>query len=135
MADSAEQDLRGFWTLASWHILSRDGSVRDYAEEPIAGFLHYGEQDLMAVSIFTRQRPQLLSSYGGRYRCEGKSVIHEAIEGYSPFGLKDKKVRHLHFSDDKQALRMETDWLEKASESFRYQLIWNKQAGAAAPLA
>jgi hypothetical protein len=117
-------ELIGFWTLSSWTRLTRDGEEKPEFEAPIAGFLLYGEDGHMAVSIFASETPQLLTSYGGRYELLGDEVIHYPLAGNSPQGIHDAKRRRV--SGDGSSMRLETDWLEAAGSTYKFRLQWSK---------
>jgi hypothetical protein len=119
-----KQDLIGFWTLASWTRLTRDGDEAPEFAEPIEGFLLYGEDGHMAVSIFAREKPQLVTSYGGRYELLGDEVIHYPLAGNSPHGIHGAKRRRV--SMDGSSLRLETDWLDEAGPTYKFRLQWSK---------
>lgn len=120
-----DSPVQGFWTLQSWQKVKQDGSLQPYSPEEIGGFLYYSPEGQMAVSIYERQAPRLLSSYAGRYEFSGDEVIHQPFEGSSPNGIREKKVRRVQLHEGHMI--METKWNDPSNPDYIHRLVWLKR--------
>lgn len=117
-------DLQGFWVLKDWQKEVKDHYRKPYSETEISGFLCYGSDSRMAVSLYETSTGQLISTYGGAYEFDGEKASHFPIEGYSPAGVREKKVRYLKVEGDR--LDMSTPWLDGEEGPSRYLLTWQR---------
>src|SRR6478736_2499578 len=117
--------LVGLWTLLSWHRVFPDSRQSPYCESPIGGFLVYTGEGLMAVSIYEREQTRVLTSYAGRFEYQQGEVVHHPIEGSSPYGIQDKKVRLVRFEHEQMI--METKESDPNNIGFIHRLIWQKR--------
>jgi hypothetical protein len=120
----APQDILGFWTLRSWDILNQMGGSQPYEDTPVSGFLHYGADGKMSVSLFCQDNAKLITTYGGNYELQHDHVVHMPAVGYSPQGIHSAKRRFLRL--EKGDLVMETDWMSTDDKTEMYRLIWAK---------
>ena len=118
-----QQSLVGLWSLLSWDKVYADGSQQPYSDEAVAGFIHYGPDGLMALSIFSNQAKRLLTAYAGRYERVGSEVMHLPLAGLSPDGIDRAKKRYLDCSAT--TLRLSTDFTG-GEPPFKHQLMWQK---------
>lgn len=124
-AQDLAQGILGFWALESWRRVYPDGVSVSYSEQALDGFLHYSSDGQMAVAIFERGAPRLISSYGGPYEVQGSEVWHQPLVGYSPYGVSSAKKRHLTLEQGR--LKMETDWIEEDGRTSKFCLCWTKK--------
>lgn len=118
-----QHSLIGLWSLVSWSKLYNDGHETPYCEEPVGGFIHYGHDGLMAVSIYAKHDQKLITAYAGRYEAMGQEVIHMPLEGNSPHGIQEPKKRHVDLAQ--QTMHLSTDWVD-AERTFKYKLKWQR---------
>ena len=118
-----QQSLVGLWSLLSWDKVYADGSQEPYSDEAVAGFIHYGPDGLMALSIYSKLAQRLLTAYAGRYERVGSEVVHLPLEGHSPDGIDRAKKRYLDCSAT--SLRLSTDFTGD-EPAFKHQLMWQK---------
>lgn len=121
-----EHPLLGLWSLLSWNKIFADSRQEPYSSEAIAGFLYYGPDAKMSVTIYEVEQLRLLSAYAGHYEYCNHEVVHYPILGSSPYGIEGSKIRRLSF--EKDCMSMETHWTAQSSKDFIYRLIWQKKS-------
>jgi len=115
--------LIGLWSLVSWDTVYADGREHPYSADPVGGFIHYGRDGMMAVSIYAKYQQRLLTTYAGRYEQMGEEVLHMPLEGNSPDGIHEVKRRYCTVTSD--TLCLSTAWTH-AADSLKYQLKWQR---------
>ena len=118
-----QNPLIGLWSLVSWDTIYADGRVHPYSAAPVGGFIHYGSDGLMAVSIYAKHQQSLLTTYAGRYEQMGQEVLHMPLEGNSPDGIQEVKRRYCVVTEG--VLYLSTAWTP-AADSLKYQLKWQR---------
>ena len=115
--------LLGIWNLVSWDLEYQDGPLEPYGPLKPQGFLLYSSDGNMAVSIYEVEESRLITSYGGPYEYHEGQVVHYPVQGLSPNGVHNKKVRFIDIDQD--LLTLTTAWSDGTdARVFRHRLQW-----------
>ena len=138
----ASNPLAGTWRLVSWENRSVvDGRVSYPLGEAAVGYLLYGDDGYMSVSIMSPERlvfaaDDLLSgthseraqaastyvAYCGRYEFRGDTVVHRVELSLFPNWVGVEQERHVEVSED--TLTLSTRPLLFGGEERTAHLIW-----------
>ena len=106
-----EEGFLGFWRLLSFDLVFEGGAKEPFARNKVSGFLYYGKDKNMSVSLFEEKTGRVLTTYTGPYKKSGDFVVHYPFLGSSPNGLKKPKKRRMTLLGD--LLYLESSFYEE----------------------
>jgi hypothetical protein len=134
-------EITGTWTLESWDRIDADGSTSNPFGSGPTGLLVYTPDGNMAVMMAAADRPKLDTddpvggsmearagaystclAYVGRYRLDGKSVIHELETSLFPNWSGTQQVRPFVLDDKRLILQV-----RDADDRLTSEIAWRRR--------
>lgn len=142
MTSLEPQALVGSWQLDRWEIVRDDGLVTEPFGPGASGLLVYSADGWMTACIMAASRAPLSSpnprdapeaeraraygsyfSYGGRWRLQGRKVVHDVTVALNPAFVGTVQVRDVRLRGRSLALSA----TEAAADGLRtHRLLWQR---------